>query len=141
MSQNTLEIEVQGVDEIGVVHQQIFLSECWFFGLGFVGFHDGVKSSWHEDLIGFVDIIENDLQIRWVRGSHVNQVLIVEQLQWLTCAVKESLLSFWSINNEVEIEWHNVVSHLKGMVQMEILIPCVKEFLIHHSELVESYLG
>jgi hypothetical protein len=28
MSQNTLEVEVQGVDEIGVVHQQIFLSEC-----------------------------------------------------------------------------------------------------------------
>lgn len=64
MSQNTLEIEVQGVDKIGVVHQQVFLSECCFFGLRFVGFHDGVESSWHEDLIGLVDIIENNLHLR-----------------------------------------------------------------------------
>lgn len=64
MSQNSLEVEVQGVDENAFVHQEVFLSESHLFGGRFVGFHDRVESSWHFLLISFVDVIDNDLQLR-----------------------------------------------------------------------------
>lgn len=145
MSEDPLEIKVQCVDEIGVVHEEIFLSESGFFGHGFVSLHDRVQGSWHLLLVSVVDVFHDDLQFRRVRGGHVDQILVVKQFQWLVWAIDEGLLNncvgLLIVNNEVEIERHNIVSDLERMVQMELLIPLIEDMLVLHSELVESYLG
>lgn len=69
----------------------------------------------------------------------------MKQFQRLIGAIDESLLNgcvgLLIVNNEVEVERHNIVSYLERMVQMELLIPFIEDVLVLHSERVESYLG
>lgn len=54
----------------------------------------------------------------------------------LDCSVR-----LLTINDQVEIEWDNIVTNFKTVIQMELLIPIVEDILILHSEHIESNLG
>ena len=107
---NTLEIEVHGVEELFLVHNEAKLLQLNPLGCGDIRVHDSVEGTSKVNMIWILNVSKDLSQLCDILNAGIDDVLITKDAKRkMWCIQILTIIVFLEVNDLVQIKWDDVV--------------------------------